>query len=283
MLVGSEGTLAIVTEIDVRLMKLPDAVRVCVAAFADVESASDAVSAIIGAGIVPTALEIMDALITRAVEAHYHAGYPENAGAVLLVEIAGAHEDVASGEAAIARIARDHGALSWRAARDAAERDALWAARKGAAGAIGRIAPNYYIQDACVPRTRLPAVMHAIDQIAREHRLPVGNVFHAGDGNLHPLLIFDRRNPREVQAVIDAGTEILRTCIAMGGTISGEHGIGYEKRETLSLVFSTDDLAAMGKLREVFDPARAFNPDKIFPTGAICGEVSRPAVPAHAG
>ena len=283
VLVGSEGTLGIVTEVDVRLMQLPDAVRVCVAAFADVETASDAVSAIIGAGIVPTALEIMDALITRAVEAHYHAGYPENAGAVLLVEIAGAQEDVAAGEAAIARIAREHGALSWRAARDAAERDALWAARKGAAGAIGRIAPNYYIQDACVPRTRLPAVMRAIDEIARDHGLPVGNVFHAGDGNFHPLLIFDRREPREVHAVIDAGTEILRTCIAMGGTISGEHGIGYEKKETLSLVFSANDLAAMGKVRSVFDPARAFNPDKIFPTGAICGEVSQPATAASAG
>jgi glycolate oxidase len=275
VLVGSEGTLGIVTEVDVRLMKLPEEVRVCVAAFGDVESASEAVTAIIGAGIVPTALEIMDALITRAVEAHYHAGYPEEAGAVLLVEIAGAHDDVAAGEALLATIARGHGALSWRAARDAAERDLLWAARKGAAGAIGRIAPNYYIQDACVPRTRLPEVMHAIEAIARDHALPVGNVFHAGDGNLHPLLIFDRREPRQVQAVHDAGTEILRTCIAMGGTISGEHGIGYEKRETLSLVFTPDDLAAMGRVRDVFDPARAFNPDKIFPSGAVCGEVRR--------
>jgi glycolate oxidase len=277
LLVGSEGTLGIVTEVDVRLMKLPEAVRVCVAAFADVESASEAVSAIIGAGIVPTALEIMDALITHAVEAHYHAGYPENAGAVLLVEIAGTHDDVAAGEAALATIAREHGALSWRAARDQRERDALWAARKGAAGAIGRIAPNYYIQDACVPRTRLPEVMHAIDAIARDHQLPVGNVFHAGDGNLHPLLIFDRRERRQVEAVVSAGTEILRTCIAMGGTISGEHGIGYEKRETLSLVFSPDDLAAMGRVRDVFDPMRAFNPDKIFPSGATCGEVKTPA------
>ncbi|MBV8369825.1 MAG: FAD-binding protein [Candidatus Eremiobacteraeota bacterium] len=275
VLVGSEGTLGIVTEIEVKLLKLPDAVRVCVAAFNDVETASEAVSAIIGTGIVPTALEIMDALITRAVEAHYHAGYPENAGAVLLVEIAGAQDDVAAGEAVIAKIAREHGALSWRAARDRAERDALWAARKGAAGAIGRIAPNYYIQDACVPRTKLPAVMHRVDAIAREYALLVGNVFHAGDGNLHPLLIFDRRDKRQVRAVVDAGTEILRTCIEMGGTISGEHGIGYEKRETLSLVFTPDDLAAMGNVREVFDPLRTFNPDKIFPSGAICGEVGR--------
>ncbi|MBV8748163.1 MAG: FAD-binding protein [Candidatus Eremiobacteraeota bacterium] len=282
VLVGSEGTLGIVTEVEVRLLKLPEAVRVCVAAFADVEAASAAVSAIIGAGIVPTALEIMDALITRAVEAHYHAGYPESAGAVLLVEIAGAQDDVAAGEAVLASIARAHGALSWRAARDEHERALLWAARKGAAGAMGRIAPNYYIQDACVPRTRLPEVMHAIDAIARDHRLPVGNVFHAGDGNLHPLLIFDRRDARQVQAVVDAGTEILRTCIAMGGTISGEHGIGYEKRETLGLVFSADDLAAMGRVRDVFDPHRAFNPDKIFPAGAMCGEVGTPPVAARA-
>jgi len=275
VLVGSEGTLGIVTEVDVRLMTLPEAVRVGLAAFGDVESASEAVSAIIGAGIVPTALEIMDKLIVDAVEAHYHAGFPLGSGAVLLVEIAGPADDMDESEAVLARIARDHGALSWRTARNAAERDALWASRKGAAGAIGRIAPNYYIQDACVPRTKLPQVMHEIDRIAREHRLPVGNVFHAGDGNLHPLLIFDRRVPREVQAVVDAGTEILRTCIALGGTISGEHGIGYEKRESLSLVFSADDLAAMGRVRDVFDPGRTFNPDKIFPSGAVCGEVKR--------
>ena len=275
-LVGSEGTLGVITAVDVRLLKLPEAVRVCVAAFPDVESASEAVSAIIGAGIVPTALEIMDKLIVGAVEAHYHAGYPTDSGAVLLVEIAGAIDDMDAGEAAIAKIAKSHGALSWRAARDAAERDALWASRKGAAGAMGRIAPNYYIQDACVPRTKLPQVIKAIDAISAEFQIPVGNVFHAGDGNLHPLLIFDRRDKRQVAAVVEAGTAILKTCVAMGGTISGEHGIGYEKRETLSMVFSTDDLATMGRVRDVFDPTRIFNPDKIFPSGAVCGEVAQP-------
>ena len=274
VLVGSEGTLGVITEVDVRLMRLPEAVRVYVAAFADVESASEAVSAIIGAGIVPVALEIMDKLITQAVEAHYHAGFPADAGAVLLVETAGPRDDLDDAERIIGRIARDHGALSWRAARDAAECAALWAARKGAAGAVGRIAPNYYIQDACVPRTKLPQVMLQIEHIARAHQLPVGNVFHAGDGNLHPLLIFDRRDKRQVQAVIDAGSEILETCISLGGTISGEHGIGYEKRASLSLVFTTADLAAMSRVRDVFDPMRAFNPDKIFPTGATCGEVT---------
>jgi glycolate oxidase len=273
MLVGSEGTLGVVTAVDVRLLALPEAVRVCVAAFASIDAASEAVSAIIAAGIVPTALEMIDRIITHAVEAHYHAGFPTDAAAVLLIEIAGASDDMAAGESAIERIARAHGALSWRAAADAAERDALWQARKGAAGALGRIAPNYYIQDACVPRTKLPAVMREIDAIAAAHDLVVGNVFHAGDGNLHPLLLYDRRDARTVRAVVEAGTAILATCIAMGGTISGEHGIGYEKRGSLSLVFDTADLAAMGRVREVFDPRRLFNPDKIFPTGAVCGEV----------
>lgn len=280
LLVGSEGTLGLVTSVEVRLLALPESVRVAVATFPDVESASEAVSAIIAAGIVPTALEIMDKLITTAVEAHYHAGFPLDAGAVLLVEIAGARDDMAAGEAEIARIARDHGALSWRSSADAEEREALWASRKGAAGALGRIAPNYYIQDACVPRTKLPAVMHEIERIARDHALTVGNVFHAGDGNLHPLLCFDRRDARAARAVVEAGSEILATCIAMGGTISGEHGIGHEKRDAIPLVFTTDDLAAMGRVRDVFDPRRLFNPDKIFPTGAACGEVRAPAAVA---
>ena len=278
LLVGSEGTLGLVTAVDVRLMTLPESVRVGLATFPDVEAASEAVSAIIAAGNVPTALEIMDKLITVAVEAHYHAGFPLDAGAVLLVEIAGARDDMAAAESEIARIAREHGAMSWRSSADAAEREALWASRKGAAGALGRISPNYYIQDACVPRTKLPAIMHEIERIAEFYQLPVGNVFHAGDGNLHPLLCFDRRDERAVQAVVEAGTEILATCIAMGGTISGEHGIGHEKRDSLSLVFDTDDLAAMGRVRNVFDPQLLFNPDKIFPTGAVCGEVRAAAV-----
>jgi glycolate oxidase len=275
LLVGSEGTLGVVTAVDVKLLTLPEAVRVCVAAFPNVDSASEAVSAIIAAGIVPTALELMDKIIAEAVEAHFHAGFPLDAGAVLLVEVAGAIDDMDASEAAIARIAKRNGALSWRSAATAAERDLLWQSRKGAAGAIGRLAPNYYIQDACVPRTKLPAVMRAIERIAADHELIVGNVFHAGDGNLHPLLLYDRRDPRQIAAVVDAGTAILATCIDMGGTISGEHGIGHEKRDSLSLVYDTADLAAMGRVRDVFDPHRLFNPDKIFPTGAVCGEVRR--------
>jgi glycolate oxidase len=281
-LVGSEGTLGIITAIDVRLLRVPRAVRVFVAAFGDVEMASAAVSAIIGAGIVPTALEIMDKTIVRAVEAHYHAGYPLDAEAVLLVEIAGESEDMDASESAIAAIARGHGALSWRSAADAREREALWASRKGAAGALGRIAPNYYIQDACVPRTRLPEALHEVERIVADHGLQVGNVFHAGDGNLHPLIVFDRRERKQVEAVVAAGTGILAACIALGGTISGEHGIGYEKRETLPLVFSTEDLATMARVRDVFDPKQLFNPDKIFPSGTVCGEVRVPEAVAAA-
>jgi glycolate oxidase len=282
-LVGSEGTLGIVTAIDVRLLRLPAAVRVCTAAFGNIESASTTVSAIIAAGIVPTALEIMDALIVQVVEAHYHAGYPANAGAVLLAEIAGGSEEMDAYEAALAAIAREHGALSWRTARNAREREALWASRKGAAGALGRIAPNYYIQDATVPRTKLPHAVRAVLAIARDYGLRIGNVFHAGDGNLHPLIVFDRRDTRQVEAVMRAGNDILAACVALGGTISGEHGIGFEKRETLSMVFSPNDLATMARLRDVFDPKGLFNPDKIFPSGAQCGEARRTASTTPAG
>jgi glycolate oxidase len=283
-LVGSEGTLGIVTAVDVRLLRSPRAVRVCLASFGDVESASEAVSAIVASGLTPTALEIIDRTIVQAVEAHFHAGFPIDAGAVLLVEIAGDPGDVDDWERTIANVARAHGALTWRSAANAREREALWASRKGAAGALGRISPNYYIQDATVPRTKLPLAIRRVEEIARDCGLVVGNVFHAGDGNLHPLLLFDRRVSGQLEAVAHAGHDILATCIELGGTISGEHGIGSEKRETLPLVFDPDDLATMARLRDVFDPARAFNPDKIFPSGAVCGEVraAQAAIPAGA-
>lgn len=271
--VGSEGTLGIICSADVRLMHVPESVRVWVAAFGDVEGASETVSAIIGAGIVPTALEIMDDVIVRAVEATFHAGYPVDAGAVLLIEHAGLGDDMDERERAIEKIARDHGAISWRSARSQAERDALWAGRKGAAGATGQIAPNYYTQDVCVPRSKLPAALREVTKSVRAHTLQVGNVFHAGDGNLHPLLMYDKRDQKQVDAVNAAGNEILSACIELGGTISGEHGIGSEKREMLSLVYSQDDLGAMMRVREVFDPGRRLNPEKIFPLGSRCPEV----------
>ncbi len=272
-LVGSEGTLGIVTAAWVRLMRVPEAVRVWLATFPDVESASDAVSAIVAAGIVPTALEMMDRIAAQAVEAAFHAGYPTDCGAVLLIENAGFEDDMNACESALARIARERGATSWRTARTQAERDALWAGRKGAAGAMGRISPNYYLQDVCVRRSTLPKALHAVDEIARTYGITVANVFHAGDGNLHPMLCYDKRDRTQVQAVIESGNEILRAAIALGGTVSGEHGIGFEKREAMTEVYSTADLATMARVRDVFDPARALNPEKIFPSGAACPEV----------
>ena len=272
VLVGSEGTLGIVTSAWVQLLRLPESVRVWLAAFPNVESACEAVSAIVGSGILPTALEIMDAVILGAVEAAFHAGYPTDAGAVLLIESAGFADEMNAREAEIRALVQAQGALSWRAAATQAERDALWAGRKGAAGATGRIAPNYYTQDVCVPRTRLPEALREVERSARAHGIAVGNVFHAGDGNLHPLMLYDKRDRRQVAGVIEAGNEILQTCIDLGGTISGEHGIGHEKRAGMNLIYSTDDLAAMARVRDVFDPKRMLNPEKIFPAGAKCGE-----------
>jgi glycolate oxidase len=272
-LVGSEGTLGIVASAWVRLLRIPEATRVWLAAFSDIESASEAVSSIIGAGIVPTALEMMDAVIVRAVEEAFHAGYPTDAGAVLLIESAGFEDEMNGYESAIKSIAQKHHALSWRAAKSAAERDALWAGRKGAVGAIGRIAPNYYTQDVTVPRSALPKALHAVEVAAHENDLVVGNVFHAGDGNLHPLLVYDKRDRRQVGAVLATGDAILRAAVDLGGTISGEHGVGYEKREAMTRVYSTEDLAAMARVRDVFDPRRALNPEKIFPSGTRCIEL----------
>lgn len=272
-LVGSEGTLCIICSAWVRLLRQPESVRVWLAGFPDVETASAAVSAIIGAGIVPTALEMMDHLALEIVEAAFHAGYPTDAGAVLLVESAGFEDDLNEYENEIERVVRSAGATSWRSARSQAERDALWAGRKGALGATGRVAPNYYIQDVVVPRTKLPQALHAVETACDSRGIRVANVFHAGDGNLHPLLMYDRSNQQQVGAVIDAGNEILQAAVDLGGTISGEHGIGYEKRGTLTRIFSTADLATMARVREVFDPRRMLNPEKIFPAGVGCGEV----------
>jgi len=272
-LVGSEGTLGIVCSAWVRLMRMPEAVRVWLAPFASIDAASEAVSAIIGEGIVPTALEMIDAVMVKAVEEAFHAGYPQDAGAVLLIESAGFEDEIGSHEAAIGRIVRNHGALELRAARTQAERDALWAGRKGAAGATGRIAPNYYIQDVCVPRSRLPQALRAVEDASQRHGVVVGNVFHAGDGNLHPLIMYDKRDAAQVAAVIEAGNEILEAAVDLGGTISGEHGVGYEKRAGMTRIFRTEDLAAMARVRDVFDPKRMLNPEKIFPAGASCAEV----------
>jgi glycolate oxidase len=218
---------------------------------------------------------MMDAEITRAVEDYVGAGYPRDAAAVLLVEVDGLAEGVAVQVAAIDAVGRAHGARSVRVAQDETERALLWKGRKSAFGAIARIAPDYYLHDAVVPRTRLVDVLQAVYRIAREQRLTMMNVFHAGDGNLHPLIVFDAREPGVWARVHDAGDEILRTCVAAGGVLSGEHGIGMEKRDAMPMIFSADDLDVQARLRDAFDPAGRANPHKVLPKGSRCGELAR--------
>jgi glycolate oxidase len=274
-LVGSEGTLGIVTKAMVKLTRRPEAVSVLLAAFPTMESASRAVSAVIADGILPASLEMMDALTISAVEAAFHCGYPTDAAAVLLVELDGLAETVAEHREAVARLCRENGAQMVRVAVSKAEQDLLWLGRKSAFGTLGRLAPNYYLQDTVVPRTKLPAALEFVELLSRDFRLQIANVFHAGDGNLHPLMLFDRYQRGAIERVLEAGDALLEHCIGAGGSVSGEHGIGLEKKDKLSLVFTSDDLAAMAGLKRSFDPRELFNPDKVFPSGFSCGEVTR--------
>ncbi len=265
LLVGSEGTLCTITRIKVRLLPVPESVVTLMAAFPTIEAASHAVSDVIGHQIVPAALEMMDQVTIGAVEAHYQAGYPTDAGAVLLVDVDGITEMTAELSEAVRRILEVNEAHSVRVAVDPAERELLWAGRKGAIGALGRIRPNYYLHDGVVPRTRLPEVLHRVGEIGQEYRLPVANVFHAGDGNLHPNILFDLRNADELERVEEAGGEMLRAVVDAGGTLSGEHGIGLEKNSFMPWIFTPDDLDAMQRVKRVLDPAGRLNPGKIFP------------------
>jgi glycolate oxidase len=269
LLVGSEGTLGVVTETTVRLLPLPEAVRTTLALFASVEAASEAVSELIGRGLVPSALEMMDRLALSAIEAAFHAGYPPEAGAVLLVEVDGLLEQVEAQAGIVDAVCRAAGAIEIRLAATADERARLWAARKGAASAMGRIAPNYYLHDAVVPRTRLPQILAHVVEIGERYDLPIANLFHAGDGNLHPMILFDVREPGILERVMAAGREILNSCIEAGGTITGEHGVGMEKLSFMPLVFSAADLDVMGRVRSALDPSGNFNPGKILPSGQL--------------
>jgi len=265
VLVGSEGTLCAITKIKVRLMRVPPTFATLLAAFPTIESASHAVSAIIGHGIVPAALEMMDQVTVGAVEAHYHAGYPTDAGAVLLVEVDGIAESTRELMAAIReQLTANHG-YALREAQTAVERDLLWAGRKGAIGALGRIKPNYYLHDGVVPRSKLPQIMSAVGEIGEHYKLPVANMFHAGDGNLHPNILFDLRDKAVLHQVESAGEEMLRAVIEFGGALSGEHGIGLEKSAFMPWVFSPDDLYAMHQVKDAFDSDGLMNPGKIFP------------------
>ena len=263
--IGSEGTLAIVTKVMVRLLRLPEAVCTLLVVFDEMDQASNTVSAIIGAGFVPAALEMMDREVIQAVEPALHVGYPMDAEAVLLIEVEGLREAVAEEGAAIEDICHAQGAREVRVAQDGPERDRLWAGRKGAIGALGRLTPNYYVLDGTVPRTRLPEVLRQVADVGRKYGFRVANVFHAGDGNLHPNILFDASQPGEIERVHEAGREMLRICVDAGGTITGEHGIGMEKREFMPWIFSEADMEVMRRLRTAFEAGEFLNPGKMFP------------------
>jgi glycolate oxidase len=273
LFVGSEGTMGIASRIAVRLTTNPPAVRTILAAFSTVADAAATVSGIIAEGVVPAAIEMMDAPIVAAVEAYVHAGYPTDAAAVLLVEVDGLPDGVAEECRLIEEVARRHDARSVRVAADETERLLLWKGRKTAFGAVARLKPNYYLHDTVIPRTRLVEVLTRVYEIAEEHDLLVLNVFHAGDGNLHPLLVYDAREPGIMARVHHAGAAIVAASLAAGGVLSGEHGIGLEKREFMRWQFTDDDLWAQDAVRRAFDPDNIANPGKVLPTGASCADM----------
>jgi glycolate oxidase len=272
--VGGEGTLGIATRICVRLTEDPPEVATLLLDFMSVGAAAETVSAIIAAGMIPAALEMMDQQVVEAVEPFVNAGYPTDAAAVLIVELDGQPAGVADEIRRIRELASTHGARSVRVAADEGERERIWKGRKSAFGAIAVIKPDYYLNDTVIPRTKLAEVVERIYEIVEEQDLIVMNVFHAGDGNLHPLLLFDAREEGVMERVLAAGEEIVRVSVAAGGVLSGEHGIGLEKKRFMSLQFSPADLEAQSRLRAAFDPDGRANPAKVLPSGASCGHVT---------
>lgn len=282
LFVGSEGTFGLATEITVGLVPAPEQLETLLGIFPTLDAACESVSAIIAEKLEPSALEILDQLTIQAVEdSVFAAGYPRDAGAVLLIDVEGHAREVEQTSRAIRACLERSGALETRRATTAAERRQLWAGRKGAFGAMGRIAPDLYVADVVAPRTKLSEIVVRTAQICQRYGLKLANVFHAGDGNLHPNICYDRRDPDEVRRVIQAGDEIMRACIAAGGSLSGEHGIGIEKREAMEHLFGQADFAAMCRVRDVWDPDRRMNPGKILPTRA-CLETRGASLPRSA-
>jgi glycolate oxidase len=272
VLVGSEGTLGIVTEVTLRLVRKPEGVATLQAAFNSTDEAGGAVSSIIAAGIVPAAVEMMDNLSIQAAEAAVHANYPLDAGAILLVELDGPTVEWEEQMDQVEQICHEHGATSLHIAANDTERALMWKGRKSAFAAMGRISRDYYVQDGVIPRTALPGVLHEIAALGEKYGLRVANVFHAGDGNLHPLVLFDSSVEGEPERAEKLAGDILRACVDAGGSITGEHGVGEDKKRYMSLMFSADDLETMQLLRCAIDPARLYNPAKVFPTPRLCGE-----------
>lgn len=273
LVVGSEGMLGVVTEVEVRLLPKPEAVRTFLAVYDSVDRATGTVSAIIASGIVPAALELVDAIGIQAVERHLKAGFPLDAAAVLLIELEGPAADLREESTAVLSICRAQGCRTVDEAADEATRQRFWKGRKQALGALGKLARGYYTLDGVVPPSRVPEALREIAAVASRFDLRIANVCHAGDGNMHPLILFDPASPEEVDRVHRAGAAILEACIRLGGALSGEHGIGLEKQELMPLLFSAADLDEMRKVRRAFDPDERCNPRKVFPTGAGCGEL----------
>ncbi len=280
--VGSEGTFGVATKVVVRILRKPQAVKTVLAVFDEITQASEAVSAVIARGLVPAAMEMIDQLTIQAVEDAFGCGYPRDAAAALLIEVDGLAAGMESQVERIVLACREAGAREVRTARDEAERQLLWKGRKSAFGAYGRVSPAYMVMDGVIPRTRLPYVLNRVNQIVEAHGLRVGNVFHAGDGNLHPNILYDPRIPGEEARVVAAGAEIMRVCAEVGGSISGEHGIGLEKADFMPFIFSAADLECMRRLKDAFNPGGLCNPGKIFPTKKSCVEVGPVAHRPHA-
>ncbi len=272
LMIGSEGMLGVVVEVTVKLLPMPECARVMMGVFDSAEKAADSVTAIIAAGIIPAGVEMMDNPAIRATEDFVHAGYPRDAEAILLCELDGAQHDVDDRLAAVQRIVEQHGAVETRVARDERERALFWSGRKSAFPAIGRISPDYYCIDGTIPRKFLGRVLTEIGRLSSQYGLPVANVFHAGDGNLHPLILYDANRPGELQKTEALGAKILEVCIQVGGTITGEHGVGIEKIGGMCTQFTDRERAQFHAVREAFDPARLLNPGKAIPTLARCAE-----------
>ena len=283
LLVGSEGTLALITKIIVRLSRLPEAVKTLLAVYESVDDAAETVADLTARGVTPAACEMLDQFCLHAVETATHAGYPLDAAAVLLIEVEGLQEAVEAQAEQVEEVCRAHRAREVRRARSDAEREKLWTGRKNAFGAMGRLSPNYYVQDGVIPRTKLPQTLRAVLEIGRRHGFQVGNVFHAGDGNLHPAILFDARDREQFARVVTASNEMMKFCLEMGGSITGEHGVGMEKRDLMPLLFSPDDLDAMAKVKNVFNPRGTLNPEKMFPSSKSCGELRVRPLPQRAG
>ena len=275
LLTGSEGMLGVIVEVTVRLLPKPERAQVMMAAFDNVERAGDAVAALIGAGIIPAGLEMMDNAAIHAAEAYVHAGYPTDAAAILLCELDGTNAEVSEGLLQVRTILLGHGATAMRTAADETERLQLWAGRKAAFPAVGRLSPDYYCMDGTIPRKHLGRVLKRIGELSKEYRLPVANVFHAGDGNLHPLILYDANRPGELERTEQFGARILALCVEVGGTITGEHGVGVEKIDQMCVQFRSPELAQFHAVKQAFDPDGLLNPGKAVPTLHRCAEFGR--------